>query len=163
MTKSNRFIPKGGFRKLNILVDSAIQPSFKQNGFITQKIITNWPDIIGSKLAKITSPRKIYFDKQKNGSLLLEVFNPGFALEIQASSTMIIERINTFFGYEAINQIKTKIIKKQKTKKTNTSPVSKTLITQEQHKNIEEEINRTTDNELKELLTSIMKKTFKTI
>ena len=77
-------------------------------GFVEADIITNWPEIIGENLAGYTHPLKIVFLKENrnNGCLYLSVASGAFAVEIKHREKYIIDKINTYFGYNAVSSLK---------------------------------------------------------
>lgn len=79
-----------------------------KRGFIEVDIITNWSSIVGTELAQYSFPQKISFKKEsKNEGLLYLCTTSGaFALEIQHREKYIIDKINTYFGYNAVSGIK---------------------------------------------------------
>ena len=79
-----------------------------KTGLIEMKILTAWQSIVGEELAEYSIPERISFhkDKRDNGTLHLMVANGAYALEIGHKTTIILEKINTFFGYNAVSQIK---------------------------------------------------------
>lgn len=79
-----------------------------KNGFVETDIITNWSEIIGEQLACYSLPQKIEFPKNKknNGSLFLSVPTGAFAVEIQHREKYILDKINTYFGYNAVSSLK---------------------------------------------------------
>ena len=79
-----------------------------KNGFVETDIITNWPEIVGEQLACYTFPQKIEFAKNKknNGSLFLSVPSGAFAVEIKHREKYILEKINIYFGYNAVASLK---------------------------------------------------------
>ena len=89
------------------LTDFASKLLGKQ-GLVEMKILTAWNSIVGDDLAKYSIPEKISFvkDNRDNGILHLVVANGSYALQIGHKTTIILEKINTFFGYKAVSQIK---------------------------------------------------------
>lgn len=81
---------------------------FGKKGFVEIDILTNWDKIVGQELADYTFPQKIDFKREQknNGILHLQVPTGAFALEIQHREKYIIERINAYFGYNAVCNIK---------------------------------------------------------
>ena len=79
-----------------------------KNGFVETDIITNWPEIIGEQLAQFSFPQKIDFpkDKKNNGCLHLSVPSGAFAVEIKHKEKYILDKINTYFGYNAVSTLK---------------------------------------------------------
>lgn len=99
-----RFGPK----KFEALFDDATRDTFRKYGFINTKILSQWSDVVGTEISKICWPEKISFDpgQTRGGVLHLCVSNPAFSLEIQSYQNRIIERIATFFGYQAVSRVK---------------------------------------------------------
>ena len=84
--------------------------SLKAQGFASTEIIARWADIVGAEIAahsepmKISWPRAIDDDAAEPATLVLRVEGPA-ALEIQHLSAVILERVNRFFGWQAIGRI----------------------------------------------------------
>lgn len=80
--------------------------SFKRFGFMQSAILSRWPEIVGERYAKVTSPESIRFPAgKKNGGALTMQVEGAHAPLIQHSAPMIIDRVNMFFGYAAIDRI----------------------------------------------------------
>ncbi len=79
-----------------------------KKGFIEIDIIANWDKIVGTELAQYSFPQKIDFKKgeKNNGILHLSVPSGAFALEIQHREKHIIDKINTYFGYNAVSSLR---------------------------------------------------------
>ena len=89
------------------------RPVYARHGHAWAGLLANWSTIVGPQLADISTPEKITWPgkahaskHQKLGGTLSLLVAYGRALEVQHMSVQIIERINTFFGYGAIGQIK---------------------------------------------------------
>ena len=78
----------------------------KKRGFIHTKIVSSWATLT-KEYAKFSSPVKIKFAKNKfdDGTLFIRV-KSGLGPELEMKSINIINRINSMFGYKAINKIK---------------------------------------------------------
>lgn len=93
-------------------VGKTIIPLAKQllgkNGFMQIDLAANWEEIVGAELAKYVLPQKISFikDKRTEGTLYLMVFGGAFALEVENNKLKILQKVNSFFGYEALDKIK---------------------------------------------------------
>lgn len=81
-------------------------PFIKSQGFCEARIILDWPQIVGSFLSEQTSPQKISFSKgnKRDGTLFIAVTS-AIAPEISHMIPQIMERINGYFGYGAIQRI----------------------------------------------------------
>jgi hypothetical protein len=106
MNKPSRSFP----RPLSEFTGAALSDSLKAQGFASNEIIARWADIAGPEIAahsepmKITWPRAIGEDSPEPATLVLRVEGPA-ALEIQHLSAVILERVNRFFGWQAIGRI----------------------------------------------------------
>jgi hypothetical protein len=80
--------------------------SFKRFGFVQHSIVSRWPEIVGERYAKASSPESIKFPAgKKAGGVLTLLVDGAHAPLIQHLTPMIVERVNQFFGYAAINRI----------------------------------------------------------
>ena len=93
-------------RSAGELVGAAGDPSFRRFGFVQGSIVSRWAEIVGERYARVSSPESIRFPagKKAGGALTLMV-DGAHAPLIQHLTPMIVERVNRFFGYAAINRI----------------------------------------------------------
>lgn len=69
-------------------------------------IILNWQDIIGKEMFAYCRPMKTKFDPKENTrTLYLDVPSGGFALEVQHKEKYILDKINAYFGYNAVHKL----------------------------------------------------------
>ncbi|MXO90715.1 DUF721 domain-containing protein [Pontixanthobacter aquaemixtae] len=98
----------GPAKPISELMPQIGRTAFRRFGFVQSSVVTRWPEIVGETHAKVCAPESIRFppgDKE-NGILQLVVV-PAHAPLIQHVIPEIIERVNRFFGYQAV--IKAKI------------------------------------------------------
>jgi hypothetical protein len=105
MTKPTSSFP----RPLADLLRKTLNEGFARQGFTSSEIVTRWPEIIGPDIAQHCEPIKIQWprgpqDDPQPATLVLRVEGPA-ALEIQHMSSVILERVNRFFGWQAVGQI----------------------------------------------------------
>jgi hypothetical protein len=80
--------------------------SFRRFGFIQGSIVSRWGEIVGERYAKVSCPESIKFPAGKRaGGVLTLMVEGAHAPLIQHLTPMIVERVNRFFGYAAINRI----------------------------------------------------------
>jgi hypothetical protein len=80
--------------------------SFKRFGFIQSSIVSRWAEIVGERYAKVSSPESIRFTgARKSGGVLTLLVEGAHAPLVQHLAPMIIERVNRFFGYAAIDRL----------------------------------------------------------
>ena len=106
MYKSARSFP----RPLSQLLGSLLSDVVKAQGFASTEIIARWADIVGADIAahsepiKINWPRPAGDEPPEPATLVLRVEGP-VAIEIQHLSAVILERVNRFFGWQAIGRL----------------------------------------------------------
>ena len=82
----------------------------KKGGHNYSSIINNWVELVGKKTSDICYPKSIKTNRElENGILVLNVSH-GNQLDVEYSKKDIIDKINSFFGYQFIKQIKTVLI-----------------------------------------------------
>ena len=80
--------------------------SFRRFGFVQSSIVSRWAEIVGERYAKASTPESIRFPAgKKAGGVLTLLVDGAHAPLIQHLAPLIIERVNRFFGYAAINRI----------------------------------------------------------
>ena len=106
--KSKRF-PYGPNELSNSLMN-VIKSFGRKYGFVNVDIIKNWKDIAGENFAELLTPVKISFPfgERSNGTLYVRVKKMSVLAVAQYQFPTIIDRINTYFGYNAVKQIKIK-------------------------------------------------------
>ncbi len=99
--------PRGGrARSAGELVAGVGGPAFKRFGFVQSSIVSRWPEIVGVRYAKVSSPESIRFPHgQKSGGILTLLVQGAHAPLMQHLAPLIIERVNRFFGYAAIAKV----------------------------------------------------------
>ena len=97
---------RGHVRACGDLVGDIAGTSFKRFGFVQGAVVSRWPEIVGERYAKVSTPESIRFPtgKKSGGTLTLTVEGAHAPL-MQHLGPMIIERVNRFFGYEAISKL----------------------------------------------------------
>jgi len=93
---------------LGSLVGGLTRQAFMSRGLASSTICERWTDIIGDELSKNTAPERIVYPMRAkgNGCLHLRIAHSAMALQIQHLEPMIIERINSYFGYAAVTRLK---------------------------------------------------------
>jgi hypothetical protein len=98
-------------RPLAELLHKTLKDSFAKQGFAATELVTRWPDIVGPEIAAHSEPDKIHWprayeaNEPQPGTLMLRVEGPS-AIEIQHLSRVILDRVNAFFGWQAITELR---------------------------------------------------------
>jgi len=89
-----------------------MDPVLRKKSGLTIELLEHWPQIVGSDLAGICQPLRIVWPRRRGADknfrpATLIVACAGFAcLKIQHETQEIIQRLNGFFGFCAIEKIK---------------------------------------------------------
>ena len=92
------------------LTAKTLSEGFARQGFASTELITRWADIVGPEVAGHCEPTKIQWPRPAGGeeaepaTLVLRVEGPA-AVEIQHLSAVILERVNRYFGWQAIGRL----------------------------------------------------------
>jgi hypothetical protein len=100
-------------RPLADLIGTAIDPVLARQGFSQSDILLYWDEIVGPRLAAASEPLSLRWPPRGRGgqdrgfapaTLTIRV-ESGFALELQHSVALVIERINTHLGFACVGKI----------------------------------------------------------
>ncbi|MEO5492440.1 MAG: DUF721 domain-containing protein [Sphingomonas sp.] len=99
--------PRGGpARAVADLLPQVGGAAFKRYGFVQSGIVTRWAEIVGPKYAGVSSPESIRFPPGKKAEGVLTVTVKGaHASMMQHIAPEIVERVNRFFGYTAVERL----------------------------------------------------------
>jgi hypothetical protein len=99
-----------GARPLAELLGACLTDAFRQQGFASAELVTRWTEIVGPEIAAHAEPTKVQWPRPVGGeapgpgTLVLRVDGPA-AIEIQHLAGVILQRVNRFFGWQAVNRI----------------------------------------------------------
>lgn len=81
--------------------------SLGKRGFTEAALIAEWPTVVGSMLGNATLPLRIVFPRgqRTGGTLHVRVGSGALATQLQHQEPLIVQRINGYFGYGAINRL----------------------------------------------------------
>lgn len=97
----------GEARAVSDLVPDIGRAAFRRFGFVQSSIVSRWDEIVGPRYADVSAPEMIRFPAgQKAGGTLELVVESGHAVMIQHVLPEIVDRVNRFFGYEAVAKVK---------------------------------------------------------
>jgi hypothetical protein len=107
-------------RPIGAYAARALDPAARARGFATTALLSEWPAIIGGELAQFTIPDRVVWPRRRDESdanglqkghraegavLVLRVEGPR-AIEVQHRSGQILERVNAYFGYRAVAEMR---------------------------------------------------------
>jgi hypothetical protein len=80
--------------------------AFRRFGFVQSSIVSRWAEIVGERYARVSAPESIRFPPGKRSAGVLNLVVEGaHAPMMQHVAPVIVERINRFFGYQAVERV----------------------------------------------------------
>ncbi len=96
----------GSMRALAGEVAKVAGPVLGKRGFAAAQLVTHWETVVGAEWARKLGPERLDFPRgARNGGTLRLRCAPGAALEAQHALPLLLERINGFFGYGAVERL----------------------------------------------------------
>ncbi|MBX9926828.1 MAG: DciA family protein [Hyphomicrobiaceae bacterium] len=99
-------------RTIGALTPRVTKTAFQKFGFATAQLVADWRTIVGDRLAETTAPDKLKWPRStsdaggdataRGGATLIVRVEPAVALDVQYQTALILERINAYFGYRAV-------------------------------------------------------------
>src|SRR6478609_6887842 len=113
--------PKGGSAKaIGAYVANMLDPIARARGFAITSLLSEWPAVVGEELARFTAPERVMWPRRSedgeaaspqsawrtDGAILVLKVDGPRAIEVQHRAEQILERVNIYFGYRAIAQLR---------------------------------------------------------
>ena len=147
--KSQNFIQ--GLRPFSSSIPKTLKKHLKKGGYNFSNIVDNWTKMVSKKISDACYPITIKMGKEmRNGTLVLNVLH-GKELEIEYEKNEIMDKINSFFGYNCISQVILKIVQEKINQNKRQYPKIKNF------SEIDEKMNKVNDNQLKSSLNNFLK------
>ncbi len=96
-------------RPIANLVPALTKDILGKKGMLFGKMLAEWRHIAGEDIAANTMPLDLKYAKkldQKSQAVLHLAVRSAYALELSYQKSLLIERLNVFFGYPAVKDIK---------------------------------------------------------
>ncbi len=106
-------------RVVGSFVPKLTKKAFEKYGFSTAALLTDWAAIVGAELAKVTVPERLKWPRWvdvggevepgaegRPGATLLLKVDSARALDVEYRRGELIERVNAYFGYRAVAELK---------------------------------------------------------
>jgi hypothetical protein len=147
--KTQMFIQ--GLRPFSSSIPKTLKKHLRKSGYNYSNIVDNWTKMVSKKISDACYPLTVKMGKEmRDGTLVLNVIH-GKEMEVEYAKQEIIDKINSFFGYNCIGQVTLKIV--QDTIKINEKVFSKIKNVSK----IEEKISKVDDDGLKSSLNNFLK------
>ena len=140
-----------GLRPFSSSIPKTLKKHLRKGGYNYSSIVDNWTKMVSKKISDACYPITVKMGKEmKNGTLVLNVIH-GKEMEIEYEKTQIIDKINSFFGYNCISHVSLKIVQDKINRNDKVFPKIKNL------SKIEEKMSKVYNEELKISLNNFLK------
>ena len=113
--KNSTFIQ--GLRPFSKSLPKGLKKLLRKGSYNFSNIVDNWAKMVGKNLSNACYPSTIKMSKEmNNGTLVLNVIH-GNELTVEYGKQEIIDKINSFFGFRCIKEVKLKVVQEKKMQK----------------------------------------------
>jgi len=95
-----------GLRSFKNTLPTKIKKIIVQKGHIYSETLDNWRYIVGNDLFKISYPKSIKNSNKLRSSCLNIMVKRGHEVDLEYSKKLILNKMNAFFGYNAVDKVK---------------------------------------------------------
>ena len=147
--KSKNFIQ--GLKPFSNSIPKNLKKYLKKGGYNYSNIVDNWTKMVSKKISDACYPITVRMGKEmRDGTLVLNVLH-GKELEIEYEKNNIMDKINSFFGYNCIGQVTLQIVQEKVKGKKNKFPKIKNF------SKINKKMDKIIDDQLKSSLNNFLK------
>ena len=140
-----------GLRPFGNTLPRGLKGILKKNGYNYSEIISKWNILVGKDISDCAYPKSIKMKKgDSNGTLVLAI-KRGDEINVEYSKREIIDKINSYFGYKLINEIKLQTFNSESEKTKNKNNLEKFS------KNLQEKINEIKSKNIRNSLSQLLK------
>tara|TARA_B100000900_G_C20350073_1_gene621944 strand:+ start:22 stop:507 length:486 start_codon:yes stop_codon:yes gene_type:complete len=140
-----------GLRPFSSSIPKTLKKHLRKSGYNYSSIVDNWTKMVNKKISDACYPNTVKMGKDmKDGNLILNVIH-GKEMEIEYAKSEIIDKINSFFGYNCISYVTLKIVQDTIRSKNKVFPKIKNL------SKIETKMKQIDNNELRSSLSNFIK------
>ena len=138
-----------GLRSFGNTLPRGIKQILKKNGYNYSEIINKWGMLVGKDISKLSYPKTIKMNRIDKNAILIIAVERGNEIEVEYSKNHIINKINSHFGYQLLNQIKIETFNPKNQNK-------KQIIRNNISKNMEKKISEIKSKEIRKSLSQFL-------
>ena len=140
-----------GLRPFSNSIPKTLKKHLRKGSYNYSNIVDNWTSIVNKNISDACYPVSVKMKKSmKDGTLVLNVIH-GKEVAVEYSKNEIIDKVNSFFGYNCISNIALKIIEYKINKQNKILPKIKNL------NSVEKKIKKIDNEQLKTSLKNFLK------
>ena len=140
-----------GLRPFSSSIPKTLKKHLRKGGYNYSNIVDNWTKIVSKKISDACYPTTVKMGKEmRDGTIVLNVIH-GKEMEVEYEKNEIMDKINSFFGYNCISHVTLKIVQDKINFNKKVFPKIENL------SKIEEKMSKVINKELKSSLNDFLK------
>ena len=139
-----------GLRPFGNTLPRGIKGILKKSGYNYSEIISKWNMLVGKDISSCSYPKSIKMTKGDTNGLLVLAVKRGNEITVEYSKKEIINKINSYFGYRLINEIRLKAVNSEIKKIKDKNTLKKFS------KNFEKKINEIKNKNIRNSLSQLL-------
>ena len=140
-----------GLRAFGNTLPRGVRGILKKNGYNYSEIISKWSILVGKDISNCSYPQSIKMKKGNSNGMLVLGIKRGDEIQIEYAKKEIMDKINSYFGYKLIDEVKLQTFS-PKTDKRNEKNRSRKFPS-----NFQEKINEIKNESIKNSLSQLLK------
>ena len=139
-----------GLRPFGNTLPRGLKGILKKNGYNYSEIISKWNMLVGKDISICAHPISIKMKKGDTHGTLVLAIKRGDEINIEYSKKEIINKINSYFGYKLINEIRLQTFNSEIKKKESRNTLGKFT------KNFEKKVNEIKSKNIRNSLSQLL-------
>ena len=107
-----------GLRPFKNSIPKNLKKILSKRGYVYAEILGKWSFLIGDKISKYCYPKSLKLIKNQNSNALIVHVKRGNELEVEYSKAQIIKKINSYFGYQLVCEVRLETFSEKKDEKS---------------------------------------------
>ena len=103
--KQKRFYIQG-LRSFKNSLPKNVKKILNKKGFVYSEILNRWNYLVGNEISRVSFPKTFKPSGKNAPGILIISVQRGNEINIEFSKNTIIEKINSFFGYKVLNNVR---------------------------------------------------------
>ena len=141
-----------GLRPFGKTLPRTVRGILKKSGYNYSEIVSKWSSLVDKNISESSYPRSIKLAKNNGNGILVIAVKRGNELIVEYSKEEIIRKINSYFGYNLIKNIKLETYNNKHTNK-----IKKQNMINQFSKDFEKRISEVKNENIKNSLMKLIK------
>ena len=141
-----------GLRPFGKTLPRTVRGILKKSGYNYSEIVSKWSSLVDKNISESSYPRSIKLAKNNGNGILVIAVKRGNELIVEYSKDTIIRKINRYFGYNLIKNIKLETYNNKHINKS-----KKQIMINQFSKNFEKKISEVKNENIKNSLIKLIK------